>query len=103
MIPLPEGATENLERFQRAHAAGGMAREARMTDVENVARVAGMVAGIGVFSALRRQSRQSILVGLLLAAVISAIAFRTLAIRDLPAWIFVAAGAFGLFRIWKAW
>jgi hypothetical protein len=102
-IPVPAEAAKNLERLGRAHAASGMAREAGISEVENVARMAGMVAGYGVMSALRRQSRQSIVVGVVLAAVISAFLFASLQIASIPPWIFAAAGLFGVFRLWKAW
>lgn len=102
-IPVPADATAHLERFAQAHAATEIAHEAGIQDVENVAKVASVVAGIGVLSALRRQSRQAIIVGLVLSAVICAVAFLTLPLRTGPAWLFLAAAAFGLFRLWKAW
>jgi hypothetical protein len=102
-IPVPADAAAHMERFAQAHAATGIAHEAGIQDVEDVAKMASVVAGLGVISALRRQSRQAIIAGLVLSVVICAVAFLTLPLSTGPSWLFLVAAAFGLFRLWKAW
>ena len=102
-IPVPADTTAHLEQLQRAHAASRIAGEAGIHDVQNVAQMAGVVAGLGVISSLRRQNRQAIVVGVIIAAVLSAIGFLTLPVASVPIWMFVVAGIVGVFRLWKAW
>jgi hypothetical protein len=102
-IPMPAEAIRQLERMQRAQVAAGVAHDAGINDVEQVAKLAGLASFVGTISSLKRQNRQSVVVGVVLAVVICALLFAYSDVSMLPGWVFIGAAAIGAYKLWKVW
>lgn len=103
ITPAPSDFGRHMDRMQRANLAGEIATRAGITEVKDQAFLATVQSGFSAISSLQRQKHQMIVIGLLLAAGISSVLFLYSSIRAVPGWIFLAAGVWGVVKVWRSW
>jgi hypothetical protein len=103
LTPLPPGAREHLQRMSRAGEAIEAAQRQGQSGMADAAAMVGLREGAAVFGLLRKQRRQMLIAGLLMAAAALAAVFLYTEIEKLPTWLFIVVMLLGAVRAWRSW